>query len=249
MNQIIYVEEKDNTNINRDNTSAMKNKKTVSFNVFIPIAAVISVLVISTSFYASGNNGELLAYSDNANNINAIDNTINDNILIAEITDEENIIIEDEIDDDQEENNSSNSPVTVSTTINGRNYDSIGILNIPSLGIEYPVLSSTSTELLKISLNKYWGPNPNEVGNLVIVGHNYKNGTMFGKLSQIKIGSIVKITDLTGKTLDYKVYETDIIDPYDNSCTSQLTDGNIEITLITCCNSGKQRFIVKARAN
>ena len=42
----------------------------------------------------------------------------------------------------------------------------IANLNIPSLGIKYPVLSSTSTALLKISLNKYWGANPNEVGNM-----------------------------------------------------------------------------------
>ena len=84
----------------------------------------------------------------------------------------------------------------------------IANLNIPSLGIKYPVLSSTSTALLKISLNKYWGANPNEVGNMCIVGHNYEDSRFFGKLNKIKKGAIVKITDLTGKTLDYEVYDT-----------------------------------------
>lgn len=140
------------------------------------------------------------------------------------------------------------------TTSNGKRYDVIASLNIPSLGINYPILSETSTELLKISLNKYWGANPNEIGNMVVIGHNYKNNKFFGKLHNIEIGAIVQITDLTGRMLDYKVYTTDVIDPYDNSCTSQLTNGQTEITLITCYyengnTHATKRFIVKARAN
>ena len=126
----------------------------------------------------------------------------------------------------------------------------IANLNIPSLGIKYPVLSSTSTStaLLKISLNKYWGANPNEVGNMCIVGHNYEDSRFFGKLNKIKKGAIVKITDLTGKTLDYEVYDTYTVGPYDTDCTSQLTKGNTEVTLITCNKDGSKRFVVKARA-
>ena len=131
---------------------------------------------------------------------------------------------------------------------NGKTYDVIANLNIPSLGIKYPVLSSTSTALLKISLNKYWGANPNEVGNMCIVGHNYEDSRFFGKLNKIKKGAIVKITDLTGKTLDYEVYDTYTVGPYDTDCTSQLTKGNTEVTLITCNKDGSKRFVVKARA-
>ena len=102
-------------------------------------------------------------------------------------------------------------------------------------------------------MNKYWGANPNEVGNMVVLGHNYKNNKFFGKLPQIEIGAIVKITDLKGKTLDYKVYDTYVIDPEDSSCTSQLTNGKTEITLITCYYENgnvhaTKRFVVKARA-
>ena len=135
------------------------------------------------------------------------------------------------------------------TAQDGKKYDIIATLNIPTLGIKYPVLSSTSEELLKVALNKYWGPNPNEVGNFVILGHNYENSKFFSKLHNIKIGDVVQITDLDGKTLDYTVYETDTIDPDNNDCTSQLTNGHTEITLITCRNKAIQRFVVKARAN
>lgn len=135
----------------------------------------------------------------------------------------------------------------VHTTEKGEKYSTDSILNIPSLGINYPVLSATSEDLLKISLNKFWGGKPNEVGNYVIVGHNYRNKKMFGKLAQIKKGDICELTDLMGRTIKYKVYDTYIVNPDDVACTSQETGGRKEITLITCTNYGQQRFVVKAK--
>lgn len=134
------------------------------------------------------------------------------------------------------------------TIINGKTYETIAILYIPTLNIEYPVLSSTSKELLKVSLNKYWGPNPNKTGNFCIVGHNYNDERFFGKLHDIQIGEYIQLTDMSGKTLQYCVYDTYIVDPQDTNCTSQLTNGAKEITLITCTKDFTQRFIVKARA-
>ena len=134
-------------------------------------------------------------------------------------------------------------------TSSGEKYHIIANLKIDSLGIDYPILSSTSDDLLKISLTKYWGADPNQKGNMVVLGHNYESKQFFSKLSNIEDGAIIEITDLSGKTLEYSVYDTMIIDPYDNSCTSQLTNGNTEITLITCYNRDANRFVVKARAN
>lgn len=142
--------------------------------------------------------------------------------------------------------------ITSTCEINGKTYEIIAVLKIPTLGIEYPVLSTTSKELLKVSLNKYWGPNPNRKGNFCIVGHNYNDERFFGKLNQIKTGDKIELTDMTGTTLDYYVYDTFIAEPEDTSCTSQkeqLSQGKTEITLITCTKNFKQRFIVKARAN
>ena len=137
----------------------------------------------------------------------------------------------------------------VKSASDGTKYHTIATLYIPSLKVKYPILSSTTTELLNISLNKYWGADPNQPGNMCIVGHNYRDNTptFFSNLHHIKKGEIIKITDLTGKTLDYKVYKTYVVEPTDTRCTSQATNGKTEITLITCYNQGTQRFIVKAR--
>ena len=135
-------------------------------------------------------------------------------------------------------------------TASGAEYVTDAVLKIPSLDINYPVLKTAEQhidEVLKISLVKYWGNNPNEEGNYVVVGHNYKNKKMFGKLPDIEIGAIVELTDLTGRTLKYKVYDKYIVDPSDTSCTSQKTGGQKEVTLITCRTYGTQRQVVKAR--
>lgn len=152
----------------------------------------------------------------------------------------------------EQENGNNNNDVTpeVYTTESGAKYTTNSIVTIPSLDISYPVLTTaqeTIDEVLKISLVKFWGGDPNEVGNYVVVGHNYKNKKMFGKLSGISIGDTIELTDLTGRTLKYEVYDKYKVDPNDTRCTSQRTNGKKEITLITCTNYGTQRLVVKAR--
>ncbi len=158
------------------------------------------------------------------------------------------------IEDDEELDSQIIEPTNTITTQtytanNGATYTVEAILNIPRLSINYPIISETSEELLKISLNKYWGPGPNEVGNYCIVGHNYKNKKMFGRLNEIVSGDTVELTDMDGNTLKYTVYDKYVVDPTDVACTSQLTNGNKEVTLITCTNYGQQRLVVKARAS
>ena len=119
------------------------------------------------------------------------------------------------------------------TAKDGEDYTAEAFLTIPKLDIQYPVLSKTSEELLKISLNKYWGNGPNKVGNYCIVGHNY---------------AIAPFKDnATGKSVTYEAYDKYVVNPDDVSCTSQLTNGKKEITLITCKNFGTQRLIIKCR--
>ena len=141
---------------------------------------------------------------------------------------------------------SQTSSQQVVATSDGNNYKTEAVLTYPKLGISYPVLSEESEKLLKISLCKYWGPKPNEVGNYCIVGHNYKSGRMFGKLSMAANGDEVKLK-ANDKEVTYKVYNIYKVEPTDVSCTSQLTNGKREITLITCTNFGQQRLVVKAR--
>ena len=170
---------------------------------------------------------------------------------------DDKIVVILEVPGKEEETNSSSNTETKTnntkidtktyTSKDGVKYTTEAILKIPKINIEYPVLSATSDALLFVSLNKYWGPEPNEVGNYCIVGHYYENGKMFGKLHKLKNGDKAELTDLSGNTLTYQVYNKYVVEPTDTSCTSQLTNGRRELTLITCTNGGKQRLVVKLR--
>lgn len=133
----------------------------------------------------------------------------------------------------------------------GSTYSIIGEVNIPSINVNYPIILPNNLDnidtLLKISVCKFHGADPNEVGNLCIVGHNYRNSKFFSKVPSLEAGDIIEIKDLTGTVLKYKVYTKYTVVPEDVSCTSQLTDGQKEVTLITCTNDNKLRYIIKAR--
>ncbi len=128
-----------------------------------------------------------------------------------------------------------------------KGYQIEGILEIPKIDIKYPILNQTSETAMKVSVTKFWGPQPNEVGNYTIAAHNNKDGTMFGKTKYLKIGDIIKITNLKNATLEYQVFDIYSINPNDVSCVESVEEGTREVTLITCTNGHKNRLIVKAR--
>lgn len=154
----------------------------------------------------------------------------------------------------QEQQQTTINKKNVQTTNDGYRYRTIAAIHIPKININYTILdgetdSEQETEaLLKISPTKFWGADPNEIGNFCIVGHNYRNTRFFSKVPTLENGDIIEITDESKKTLRYSVYTKYEVVPEDLSCTSQLTNGKREITLITCTNDSKMRVIVKARA-
>lgn len=169
--------------------------------------------------------------------------TANENgVLLVVLNEEEQKESEKEEEKAQEKKPSSQ----VYTAPSGEEYTIIGRISIPKLGIDYPILSHTSDALLKIAPNRFWGGEPNEVGNLSIVGHNYRNKKFFSKVPTLENGDIIKITDMNGKTLDYRVYDKHIVNPDDTSDTDTRTNGKREVTLITCTDDSSQRWIVKA---
>lgn len=123
----------------------------------------------------------------------------------------------------------------------------VGIIKIPKIELEYPILETTSKETLNLSITKFWGNQINEIGNVSLAGHNNLNGTMFGKTKKLEIGDIIELTDIQNVTLKYKVFKIYVIDPNDISCILPEQEGTREVTLITCTNGNKNRLIVKAR--
>lgn len=124
----------------------------------------------------------------------------------------------------------------------------IGLIEIKKLKIIYPILSEVSDDLLKIATCRFNGPMPNEVGNLCIAAHNYHDYRFFSRLHLLEIGDSINIYDSLGNVLEYHVTSKYTIDAYDNSCATQDTNGEKQITLLTCNNKTGSRTVVKATA-
>lgn len=237
-------------------TPEMKRKKKM-YKIRFFLSIFLICILCSYYIYAENDRNkseevahQLLGQLEDRENTTAKDSTIkniiNDVIIVALNENESDSMqepMQEESPPDEQTNNGK-----IYTADDGTNYTVDSRLTISCLGIDYPVLSETSEELLKISLNKYWGNDPNQIGNYCIVGHNYANGKLFGKLSKMEIGDTAILKDMTtGKSITYEAYNKYIVDPTDVSCTSQLTNGKREITLITCKEYGTKRLIIKCR--
>ncbi len=130
------------------------------------------------------------------------------------------------------------------TTYKG--YPVIAKLEIPKINLETYVISEYSNQALGVSVTKFYGSNPNEVGNFCIAGHNYVTKNMFHDLKKLDIGDTFTLIDSNLQEGMYKIYLVETVEPYETQCLSQKTDGRIEVTLITCTTDSSKRIIVKA---
>lgn len=183
-----------------------------------------------------------LNFEDNIADDTTIKFSNNSIVVILNTEDPSEVVYSEPVEDNNTDDN-----IEWLQTSAGTKYYALATINIPSINCTYPVLDRSTDELLKIAPCKFWGADPNEVGNFCIVGHNYRNNKFFSHVPELTVGDRVEITSLKGETLEYSVYDKYIVEPDDVSCTSQRTNGLKEITIITCTNDSKQRVIVKAR--
>lgn len=128
-----------------------------------------------------------------------------------------------------------------------KGYDVIGTIEIPKTNIKYPILDQVSIRSLEASIGYIYGPGLNQVGNTVLVGHNYRNGTFFSNNKKLTNGDKIYITDSSGKKVTYivtKKYETGT---NEFSYATRETNGKREISLSTCTDDTKKRIIIWAK--
>lgn len=127
--------------------------------------------------------------------------------------------------------------------------DIFGSIEIPKIGIMHPVFNTFSEELLALSPCKFNGPNINENGNIAIAGHNLENHTFFSDLNQLEINDIINLYSNSGKKFEYIIYRTYETESDDLTPLATNFINQKELTLVTCNNTNKKRFIVKALLN
>ena len=114
----------------------------------------------------------------------------------------------------------------------------IGILEIPALNLELPVISSWSYSSLRLAPCRYSGSAYK--GNLVIAAHNYQSH--FGGLRTLPEGSEVFFTDAVGNRFSYYVAVTEALTPWS---VDDMTSGEWPLTLFTCTLDSQNRVTVR----
>lgn len=121
-------------------------------------------------------------------------------------------------------------------TING--IDFIGVLRIPALELELPVISEWNYPNLKTAPCRYSGSA--YLNNLIICGHNYTSH--FGRLKTLSEGDIATFTDIDGNVFIYKMVERETLNPTD---IEGMESGNWDLTLFTCTVGGQSRVTIR----
>lgn len=130
----------------------------------------------------------------------------------------------------------------------GFKYTILGKLTIKKINIYQPILKENTAGAYNTALVKMAGPNLNENGNVSIGGHNFMRGNYFIKINRLVKNDIVTVTDLSGRKVNYYVYEYGVVDKNSASYLAQPDNKNEKIvTLVTCTKGGKERYYVKAR--
>ncbi len=123
----------------------------------------------------------------------------------------------------------------------------VGIIEIPATSVDLPILERDTRDSLDASVAFQYGVGLNEVGNNVIVGHNYRNGLFFSNNDKLELGDKIYITAGPDRRMEYEIYEIFITSSTDTSFFQRNTNGLAEITLSSCTDDGQERIIVLAR--
>ena len=125
----------------------------------------------------------------------------------------------------------------------------LGTIEIPATGVKYPILEKVTKKSIEVAVAKLYGVDLNQPGNVVIIGHNYRNGLFFSNNKKLKNGDKIYITDNDGVKLSYTIYNKFDTTPEDISFYQRDTGGIPEVTLSTCTDDTSARTIVEAKAD
>jgi len=135
-----------------------------------------------------------------------------------------------------------------------KGYDTFGVFRIPKISLNQRVISKVTPDAIEVSCAYLYSTNGfNQIGNTVIIGHNYRNGKLFSNLTKLKVGDKLYLkTNGSNSEIEYTIYKTFITSSSDASFYNRDTSGKREITLSTCTDDvdiTDNRLIILAREN
>ncbi len=127
---------------------------------------------------------------------------------------------------------------TEMATVKVDGYDCIGILSVPILDLELPVLTDWSYAKLKKAPCHYYGTYYEK--DFVIAAHNYQSH--FGKLSELQPKDLILFTDVSGTVYCYEVV---LLETLPGNATEEMIASGFDLSLYTCTPGGASRVTVR----
>lgn len=116
-------------------------------------------------------------------------------------------------------------------------YDVVGVLTVPKLNINLPILSQWDYTLLKIAPCRYSGTA--QGGDLILLGHNYKSH--FRPLGELVPGDEVTFTAADGTVYRYAVALVETL----HKSESERLPSDYALSVFTCTPGGANRIVVR----
>lgn len=220
----------------------MQKRGSKFFNIIITICilALIAVIGYVSYYYIS----RYIALKQAETAVDEFEN----NVIVVAIEDEPvRNEIENVIENPQETVKTDNGNATNRNNIRYKNYTTIGTIRIPKTKVKAPIVDQVTPTSISAAAAVLYGPGLNQVGNTVIVAHNYRNGTFFSNNKKLVVGDTIYITDSNGNKIEYSVTKTYITDEFDFSYATRDTEGKREISLSTCTTDPTKRLVIWAK--
>lgn len=212
----------------------------VAIIAIIGIIGIIGFRIYKAYYIETGAMQAVTEFEESLNINNNIDDNTTNNVE-NNLSQGTNVTIEDAF------SNGSNNNTSGQTT-KYKGFEVVGTIQIPAINLKYPILGKNTKKSLETSVVlMYTSKGLNETGNSVIIGHNYRNGTMFSNVKKLQNGDLIYITDTQGRKVKYTIYSIYKTSGTDSQYITRNTQGLREISLSTCTDDGNARTIVLAR--
>ncbi len=138
-------------------------------------------------------------------------------------------------------------PAEIESRLSGQKC--VGVIACDKIDLCYAIVEGVEYANIGVSIGHFEeSAGIGKEGNCALAGHNGGfYGRYFGDIKDLRKGDEIKLTDLLGQEFSYKVTESFKCEPTDIEVVGDLGEKGKYLTLVTCCENGKRRLIVRAK--
>lgn len=138
-------------------------------------------------------------------------------------------------------------PAEIESRLSGQKC--VGVIACDKIDLCYAIVEGVEYANIGVSIGHFEeSAGIGQEGNCALAGHNGGfYGRYFGDIKDLRKGDEIKLTDLLGQEFSYKVTESFKCEPTDVEVVGDLGQKGKFLTLVTCCENGARRLIVRAK--